>query len=133
MRRYSFLLIAMSMVMALVFNTAEARKVTIKNKAKLVTSVASDKKKKDDKKDDKKDKDNDDEKSTLEKYRERAAKGDAEAMLLLGKAYYHGLDGAQVNYEKAAKWFLDAAEVKDPNAAKWSASTSSRTTALRWL
>lgn len=120
MRRFSFLLITMSIVMAMVFNTVEAKKITTKNKTnKRMENVVSDKDKKGDKKDDKKDKD--DEKSTLEKYRERAAKGDAEAMLLLGKAYYHGTDGAKVNYEKAAKWFFDAAEIKDTSAAKWSA------------
>lgn len=53
-------------------------------------------------------------KSTLDQLVERATNGDAQAMLLLGKAYYGGLEGAPKDYKTAAKWFLDAAEVDAP-------------------
>ena len=105
MRRYSFIFITMAVVMAMAFNTAQAKKTVASNNMPAVTMANDD----------------DSNKSALDKYRERAAKGDAEAMLLLGKAYYHGLEGLDVDYKKAAKWFLDAAEVKDEAAAKWSA------------
>ncbi|MBO4722211.1 MAG: SEL1-like repeat protein [Muribaculaceae bacterium] len=49
-------------------------------------------------------------KSTLDQLRERADNGDAEAMLLIGKAYYGGSDGAEQSFKTAAKWFADAAE-----------------------
>ena len=66
-------------------------------------------------------------KSTLDQLVERATNGDAQAMLLLGKAYYGGLEGAPKDYKTAAKWFLDAAEVDAPEALQYS------TEAKGWL
>lgn len=50
------------------------------------------------------------EKSQLDQLRKRAANGDAEAMLELGKAFYSGTLGADQDFKKAAKWFADAAQ-----------------------
>ncbi len=62
-----------------------------------------------------------DEKSELDKLRDKAARGDAEAMLNLGKAFYSGTLGAEQDYKKAAKWFADAAEVETAEAEPFSA------------
>ena len=59
------------------------------------------------------------EKNQLDQLRERAANGDAEAMLMLGKAFYSGTSGAEQNFKKAAKWFADAAETEtEPYSAE---------------
>ena len=57
----------------------------------------------------------------LTRLRNRAASGDAQAMLNLGKAYYAGELGAQKNYKTAAEWFASAAEVASPEAEQYSA------------
>ena len=97
MRRYTFLFLTLVLVFS--FTTASAQNNSKTNKK---TEKVADK-------------------SPLDKLHERAEKGDAEAMLLLGKAYYGGLQGAGQSYKTAAKWFADAAELDTPEAAKYSA------------
>ena len=104
MRRYTFFIL--TLVLALTFAAASAQKQKSNTNNKIETVA---------------------EKSSLDMLRERAANGDAHAMLLLGKAYYGGLEGAEKNFKTAAKWFLDAAETDTPEAAQYS------TEAKGWL
>ncbi|MBP5687149.1 MAG: sel1 repeat family protein [Muribaculaceae bacterium] len=104
MKRYS--LIILILVLAVTFTTASDQK---KSKANKKTENVVE------------------EKSTLDKLRDRATQGDAEAMLLLGKAYYAGSDGAKQNFKTAAEWFLNAAEIDTPEAKPYS------TEAKGWL
>lgn len=99
MRRYTLLIL--TLVLAVTFTTASAQKKNSKTNKKT-EKVA-------------------DEKSPYEQLLEQANKGDVEAMLNLGKAYYAGELGAEQNYKKAAKWFQKAAQVEDPKAEKFSA------------
>ena len=99
MRRYT--LFILTLALAVTFTTAGAQKKgSASNNKKTEKAV---------------------EKTPLQQLHDRAASGDAEAMLLLGKAYYQGSMGAEQSYEMAAKWFQDAAEVETPAAAPFSA------------
>lgn len=96
MRRYTLLILTLAL--AVTFTTASAQKNNSKTNKKS-EKVA--------------------EKSKLEQLRDRAANGDAEAMLMLGKAYYGGTDGAKQDYKTAAKWFADAAQAEvEPYSAE---------------
>lgn len=99
MRRYTLLILTLAL--AVTFTTASAQKKNSKTNKKTEKVV--------------------EEKSELDKLRDKAAKGDAEAMLNIGKAYYSGTLGAEQDYKKAAKWFADAAEVETDEAEPFSA------------
>ena len=78
MRRYTFLFLTLVLVFSFTNASAQNNSKTNKKTEKVA------------------------DKSPLDKLHERAEKGDAEAMLLLGKAYYGGLEGAGQSYKTAA-------------------------------
>lgn len=104
MKRYKFLLLTITLVLAVAGSTAIAQHKKSKGAKNKTVKVDEQEQAK---------------QSVLDGYKEKAAKGDVEAMLDLGKAYYRGVDGAQQDYIEAAKWFADAAELKNGEAQGW--------------
>jgi TPR repeat protein len=56
------------------------------------------------------------ERKAIERFRERAKQGDADAQIYLGKVYFEGLRGVKRDSKEAAKWYRLAADQGNASA-----------------